>query len=176
MGGGYVVCAIHIHGTRANRVKVYVLGGWGEKLNDLVSEQPGIRSKWKPPCAFRAHLRCKNLWNTWLTKNTKTSTHSNLDANQKKKFKRFLHRGKPYQHKSVPMVIYRKKYQTVTVKNVPSSSLGCSLRYWILKRKASIINATMMVITIWLKREFKISKSIGQFLKRRTVQYSHSPW
>ena len=45
MGGGYVVCAIHIHGTRANRVKVYVLGGWGEKLNDLVSEQPGIRSK-----------------------------------------------------------------------------------------------------------------------------------
>ena len=47
----------------------------------------------------------------------------------KKKFKRFLHRGKPYQHKSVPMVIYRKKYQTVTVKNVPSTSLGCSLRY-----------------------------------------------
>ena len=33
MDGGYVVCAIHIHGTRANRVKVYVLGGRGEKLN-----------------------------------------------------------------------------------------------------------------------------------------------
>ena len=45
MDGGYVVCAIHIHGTRANTVKVYVLGGRGEKLNDLVSEQPGIRSK-----------------------------------------------------------------------------------------------------------------------------------
>ena len=27
----------------------------------------------------------------------------------KKKFKRFLHRGKPYQHKSVPLVIYLKK-------------------------------------------------------------------
>ena len=44
MDGG-VVCAIHIHGTRANRVKVYVLGGRGEKLHDLVSEQAVIRSK-----------------------------------------------------------------------------------------------------------------------------------
>jgi len=45
MGGGYVVCAIHFHGTRANWVKVYVLGGRGEKINDLVCEKPGMRSK-----------------------------------------------------------------------------------------------------------------------------------
>ena len=44
MGGGYMVCVIHIHGTRASSVEVHVLGGRGEKLNDLVSEQPGIPS------------------------------------------------------------------------------------------------------------------------------------
>ena len=45
MSGGYMLCAIHFHGTRASSVEVHVLGGRGEKLNDLVSEQPGIPSQ-----------------------------------------------------------------------------------------------------------------------------------
>ena len=95
MDGGYVVCAIHIHGTTANRVKVYVLGGRGKKLNDLVSEQPGIRS----------------------TKNTKKVNTFEPRCKPKKKFTGSYNEVNPL------------TLLTVTVKNVPFSSLGWSLRY-----------------------------------------------